>query len=506
MKLHKLYKIMLMFPVVFMLGCSDFLDVNDTPNNPLESQISPNVLLSSGLAGSAFSNANELNRFSAVLVNYLAGAAGSPATYDIYNTNGADFGNQWRTEIYGGALISYKKMIEVADRLEAKAYSGIGKIMMAYTFSIATDVWGDVPYSEALYGDDKLILQPRLDSQRDIYLGNAALGIQGLFDMVKSGLADLDAPTTTKPTTDDIVYGGDIAKWRKAGNSLLLKLALQIRKVEPAVAATIINEVVAGNNYIKSNAENLNVNFGASTGSQNPVYFYTYVSSFMNDLIVSSRYVARLQALNDPRLDKFVTRSAASGNFVTIDNGFRGTLPPVTSGGKANWSRWSTVITGENGVGPVRLVTAAQTSFILAEAALTIPGVNLPAGKTIQNLYQDGIRASMLDTGPITTALTTAQIDTYFAANPAVVTLSGTTEQQLAKIIEQKYIALTGNGLEAWNDWRRTGYPNLPAHQNAVGIDGSRPVRAQYIDQEVARNPNFSPVHLPNERVWWDVD
>ncbi|MEX2233422.1 MAG: SusD/RagB family nutrient-binding outer membrane lipoprotein [Cyclobacteriaceae bacterium] len=73
-------------------------------------------------------------------------------------------------------------------------------------------------------------------------------------------------------------------------------------------------------------------------------------------------------------------------------------------------------------------------------------------------------------------------------------------------MITQKYIASTGNGLEAWNDWRRTGYPDLPTHQNAVGVDGTRPVRAQYIDQEVARNPGFSPVRQPNEKVWWDVD
>ncbi len=491
--MKKVIRIIFLIPLAFMLSCSDFFDVNDTPNNPIS--VTPAVLLPSGLAGSAFANANELNRFTAVLVNYLAGAAGSPAAYDIYNTNGADFGNQWRFEIYGGALISYKKMIEAADAIGAKAYSGIGKIMSAYTFSIATDVWGDVPYSEALSGDDRQIVQPRLDSQEDIYTGNAELGIVGLFDLVKQGLADLDAETTATPGTDDIVYGGNIDNWKRAGNSLLLKLALQIRKVEPQLAADIINEVIAGDDYIKTNAGNLGVKFGGSVGSQSPPYTYTYVSLFINELIVSSRYVARLEALNDPRLDRFVT--APTGNFVTIDNGFRGTLPTPTT----SWSRWSTVVLGENGIGPVKLITNAQVAFILAEALLTIPGVDAPGDKTVEELYQEGITASMLEAG-----VAQEDIDTYFADNPDVVTLSGTTEEQLAKIIEQKYIAMTGNGLEAWNDWRRTGYPDLPPHQNAVGIDGSRPVRAQYIDQEVARNPNFSPVKLPNEKVWWDVD
>jgi len=485
------YSLLLLLALAFA-GCSKYLDVNDTPNNPTD--VPPSLLLPSGLAGSAFSNANELNRFAAVITDYLTGTANSPSNYDVYNINGADFGNQWRFEIYGGALIVYRKMIDAADAVDAKTYSGIGKIMMAYTFSIATDTWGDVPYSEALQGDLELVL-PRIDAQENIYKGGE--GIQSLFDMVREGLADLEMPSTSTPGNDDIVYGGDVDLWKKAGNTLLLKFAMQISERDPALAASVINEVLAKGTgaYITANAENLGVNFGASTGSQNPVYFYVYESSFANDMIVSSRYVSRLQALDDPRLDKFVTRP--SGSFVTLDNGYRGTLPQPTS----SWSRWSTVVTGANGVGPVKLLTNAQRAFILAEAALTLPGINLPAGATAQSLYQEGIRASMLDAG-----LTDTEIDNYFAARPDVVTLSGSTGQQVEQIITQKYIAWTGNGLEAWNDWRRTGYPVLPEHDNAVGVDGTRPVRAQYIDQEVARNPAFTPSPLPNVKVWWDAN
>jgi hypothetical protein len=147
----------------------------------------------------------------------------------------------------------------------------------------------------------------------------------------------------------------------------------------------------------------------------------------------------------------------------------------------------------------VRLITNAQRAFIFAEAKLNLPGVNLPG--TVQGYYQEGIRASMTEAG-----VSADEIDAYFTANPTVVTLEGlSAEQQLEKIIEQKYIALTGNGLEAWNDWRRTGYPRLPESQNARGVGGTRPVRAQYINEEIARNPNFQ-IRQVNERVWWDVD
>jgi len=152
-------------------------------------------------------------------------------------------------------------------------------------------------------------------------------------------------------------------------------------------------------------------------------------------------------------------------------------------------------------VGPVRLVTNAQRCFLLAEAALRLPGLTLPAGKNANVYYQEGINASMTEAG-----MTAAQITTYFTANPTVVNLSGTPDNQLRQIITQKYIALTGNGIEAYNDWRRTGYPVLTEHQNAVGIDGTRPKRINYINNEITRNPNFPTDIFQNARVWWDVN
>lgn len=480
--------------MITISGCSDYLDVNDTPNNPLE--VSPAVLLANGLGGSAFADGNELNRFTSVIMSYLTGTANSPLQYDIYNTTGADFGNQWNGELYNGALISYKHLIERGVETGSPYYSGIGKIMLAYTFSLTTDVWGDVPYSHALQGLDDT--QPRVDSQRDIYLGNSAQGIQSLFDLTREGLTDLNAATSALvPGTDDLVYGGTIASWKRAGNTLLLKFAMTISKREPALAASVINEVIAGNNYINDNAQNLAVRFGSAVGSQSPIHQYVNVTTFRDDMIMSTRFLTLLQGLNDPRIPQMVTSPGAK--FTTLDNGYRGTLPtPSTS-----WSRWGTAVTGAGGVGPVRLVTNAQRAFIFAEAALTIPGVTLPAGKNANDYYQEGIRAHMADMGLATTA-----VNAYFSdvANVNRVNLNGTVDNQVSQIITQKYISWTGNGIEAWNDWRRTGYPVLLPHQNAVGVDGTRPVRAVYTNNEMSRNPNFPTGIFQNARVWWDVD
>lgn len=470
--------------MLFFLGCDSFLDVNVSPNSP--EAVPPSVLLPTALAGAAFANGNELNRFSSTVMDYNYGAAGGPAGWDIYNTTGGDFGNQWRFEIYGGSLISCNELIKSAEKTGAKSYVGIAKIIKAYVFSIATDTWGDVPYSQALNG--ATFPQPRIDKQEDIYKGNPALGIQSIFDLVREGIADLNATSTTNPTVDDIVYGGSVANWRKAGYSLMLKMAMQISGKEPALATTIINEVTAPTipPYITANNENLAVKFGSSVGSQSPIYTWTYVSLFQNDMMASTGYVNLLTGLGDPRLDVFVTKP--SGSFVTYENGFTGTLAPV-----ANRSKWSTAVTGVNGVGPIRLITNAQVNFMLAEAKLTLPGVTLAT--SAQTLFQQGITAHFAEYN--------VPIGGYLAANG---TLTGTTAQQQEQIITQKYIASTGNGLEAWNDYRRTGYPNFPEHLNAIGIDGTRPKRCAYINEEVQRNPNFTPIVQPNVKVWWDVN
>ncbi len=488
---------------MIFVGCNKFLDVNDTPNNPLEVQ--PSTLLPTGLAGTAFAVSNELNRFASTIMSVTAGVSNTPAAWDIYNSvTGAEFGNQWNFELYGGALINYKKMIEAAEAQQGATYAGIGKIMTAYTFSVVTNTWGDVPYSEALQGDVELTT-PRLDSQRDIYLGNTAENIQGLMDMVREGLADLDRESILNPGATDLVYGGNMDRWRRAGNSLLLKLAIQISQVEPTISAQVIQEVMESNQYINENAGNLSVRFGGQVGSHSPLWTLTHNSLFQNELLISTRFLNLLQGLNDPRLPRFVTRveltPGGSPTYVTIDNGFRGVVPLATLANPQRPGRsvYNTYATGISGEGPVRLLTYAQTSFILAEAV-----VRFGLAGDAQALYAQGVRASMSEAG-----ISAEDIETYFLENPTVVTLSGTNDQRIEQIITQKYISLFSNGLEQWNDWRRTGYPILPEHQNAIGVDGTRPVRAVYLFTEQQRNPNFPQGNLvpeSNVPVWWDVN
>jgi len=477
---------LLLFAVSFF-SCNKFVDVNQNPNNPLT--VPPATLLPTTTLGIAFANANALGQVTSLLVQYNAGSANQAANnYDIFDIDN-QLDNQWNNEIYGGAgTLNNLQILIDQNSTTNPAYAGIAKLEKAYIISIATDLWGDVPYSQA--GQGLKFPQPRFDKQEDIYLGNAALGIQSLFDLVKEGIADLDKPSVFKPGADDLVYKGDLSKWKRMGNTLLLKFALQISNRNAALAKSTIESVLAGNNFINTNALDFEVPFGSTQGNQNPHYSFNNVNR-TTDLMLSSRFLALSRSLNDTvRLAKFYTKP--TGTFVAINNGYaQSTTPPA----QATRSRYNVYVTGTAGEAPVRLLTNFGVQFILAEAALILGTPGDPNA-----YYQAGIKASMQKVG-----MTTAEIDNYFATNPSVVTLSGTTEQKRQQIITQKYIAWVGNAIEAYNDYRRTGYPALTLPLNTTGDNPNViPKRLPYTPNELTRNPNApTPRPKTDVKVWW---
>ena len=465
-------------------SCKKYLAVNTSPNNP--TVVPPAVLLPTTTIGIAFANSNDLDRATSAITQQIAGVANQTQGYDVYNFSGA-FDNQWNGEIYGGSVNNCVALIN-QDSATNPIYSGIAKLEMAYAFSLATDIWGDVPYSQA--GQGAIYTYPRFDKVQDIYQGNASLGITSLFDLVKSGLADLAKPNNVlKPKVDDIVYGGDATKWTRVGNTLLLKFAIMLTNTNPTLAKSVIQSVIDGNNYINSTALDFEVPFSSSTGNQNPIYNFNYVNR-PGDQMLSSRMLNLAKSLNDTlRLAKFFTKP--NGVFTGFDNG--STAVPAA---QANRSQYGTYLIGTTGSAPIRLLTYFQVNFILAEAALVLG----TTGGTANAYYQAGIKASMLKVGMVQ-----SDIDAYFLANPTVVNLSGTTEQQRQQIITQKYIAWIGNGIEVFDDYRRTGYPVLALPNNPGGDDPTViPTRLPYTNGELSTNPNApNPRPLVDVKLWW---
>ena len=526
MKNHKLLGITLATAVVLSaLGCNrdKFLDVNTTPNLPTE--VTMPVLLTSTIINTGFMATNDMGRATALLTQQYAGLANQPLQYDTWTLRGS-FDNQWNFELYGGTLINAQTLINLANTKASPAYGGIAKLLKAYNFAVVTDLYGDIPYSQALQGTANL--RPRYDKQEDIYKGNTNLGIQGLIALVQEGLADLDKPSPVKPgITDDPVYGklrttgavnnANIANWKKMGNTLLLKLANTISKKEPVLAASIINQAAAG--AFATNDDDFDVPFGASTGNQNPLYNYNFVTR-PDDQMLSQTILSVMAATNDPRLPIYFTTTqpvsttapivnatgttTTVGTFTGYANGSGLTVParvPVsTNTALTNRSRYAAYIRGGSGEAPARLLTNAQRLFILAESALNLPGFN-PAGVTgtAQSFYTAAIKASMTKAGIASTA-----VDAYLAANPSVATLN--TATALQQIITQKWIASVGNGLESYNDYRRTNFPTLAPVINAAGDDKKFPQRFSYPLSELNANAgaeNQNTGLLTSVPVWW---
>ncbi|WBA40236.1 SusD/RagB family nutrient-binding outer membrane lipoprotein [Hymenobacter canadensis] len=510
MKYYKLATLALAGTVAFASSsCDNFLDVNNNPNNAATAP--PSVLLTSTAITTAFANGNEINRITSLLVQHVAGTANQAAGQDVYNIRGG-LDNQWQGELYPGALQNAQELIEAANRSSSPAYAGIGKLLKAYNFAVTTDLWGDIPYSQALGGLARL--QPRFDRQEDIYKG--ADGIQSLDELVKEGIADLSQTTNVllPSVTDDPIYRGDLSKWRRLGNTLRLKFANTISRREPALARTIINEVIASNNFISRNEDDFQVPFGGSVGNRNPIYDFNGVNVVGStpgqrpfDITLSQRLLDSMRLKNDPRLPIYfntvpntvpgATVTSNLGTFFGFQNGNNVAAPALA----INRSKYNVYITGNAGEAPIRLITNSQRLFIMAESALML-GTST-GGSTVQMLYQDAIRASMTKAG-----LTTAQVDAYFAANPSIAILSGSQATQLNQIMTQKWISMVGNGYEAFNDYRRTGYPKLALVLNPQGDDPTIiPKRFVYPASETSGNSNNAPAVLPGTvvPVWWDV-
>jgi len=485
-------------------GCQKFLDVNVSPNNA--TAVPPSVQLPTILVGSGFVVGNTLGRDGDLFIQHYAGLANQPATEDRYAING-NYDNEWQYDLYGNNLNGAQTLI-ASTQASSPAYSGIAKLVKAYNFALLTDMWGDIPYTNALQGLGSI--HPTFDKQQDIYEGTN--GVQSLFDLVRDGLADLDKTSVLAPSGDDIVYKGNLTQWKKMGNMLLLKFANTVSRKDPALATQVINEVLkkGAGAIFSANTDDFQVPFGTAVGNTNPFYAYN-VTNRPDDQMASVRILDSLAVNNDPRLPFFFTttpgydaptENTPFGKFTGYNNGSGLTPPPrptipgstLTDYTKTGRSVYGPYVVGTGGEAPVRQLTNFQRAFILAESV-----IRLNTAGDANALYQEGIRQSMLKVG-----VSTSDINAYFAANPNVVTLSGSNDHKVNQIIRQKWIAWVGNGYEAWNDYRRTGYPQLQPALNVV-FTPNIPQRLLYPPSEIAANRDNVPTTsvTVSDPVWW---
>ncbi len=502
---------------------SDFGDMNVNPTQattlPPEMQFTSVQLAT---AGSRYETWRVNLIYGEAIVQHLAQTwwAGDKYTFvEDWSTS------LWRTA-YSGAGVSWRAALRNVEDLLARLKSmkeegeevdnliAATRIWRVLIYQRVTDTYGDTPYLEGAKGYLEGTFAPRYDDQESIYM-----------DMLKE-LEEAVAQFTPGQRTygsADLVYGGDIDKWRKFGNSLMLRVALRLVKVDPTTAQQWAVKAINGGT-MESNEDIAYIQHqsGPSTG---PAGINTNANSevfAVDNPRLSQTFVNWMKTHNDPRLP--VLGAVIKDGQVITDPDVQKGMPngyttstiqqhPSWSGSMDDYSRVNPILTDLDD--PFFFLTYAQVAFMRAEAA-----VRGWTGEDAAQLYADGVRAAMkqlelYDAGGAAT-ISDAAIDAYLMANPF------DAARALEQINTQYWAASFLDGIESWANWRRSGYPELepspvddptPYPGNVTG--GAIPRRLTYPPSEGALNAEHYQEALTRQGlrgdpsdlavpVWWD--
>ena len=478
----KLALVALVVSLVWAAGaCESLTEVNENPNAP--SDVPAGLLLPNAIrlavedvygTGQYFSHTGIWPQ-QIVQIQYPDEEEGliRPARMEIY----------W-TDFYADELMDIQTVLHKGVESGDANVEAVGRIWKTWIFHIVTDLWGDVPYSEAHYGADNTT--PAYDRQADIYAGMLA-------DLTTAA-GMLQNPDASDFGGGDLIYGSNFEAWRRFANSLRMRLAMRLSEVDAATARTEFAAAYAAGGF-QSNADNATLNWPGSP-YENPFYENRVIDA-RDDHGISATLLDTLVSLADPRLPLYAEPAARDGEYRGHHNGMQ-TIPVGTS--LDDFSRIGDFWRFDGAATPTMIMSYAEVLFLQAEAAWRGWTAGAPA-----TLYSEAIRANMNQYDPVGPSDT--EIDDYLAQ--PVVAYDGTLEQ----ILLQKWIALWMNGPEAWSDNRRT---DLPALVPGPDMFLSRiPVRLMYPDTEQSLNLTNLNAALAQQGmtsidlvtpVWWDVN
>lgn len=488
---NKVLTLGLLSTLGFMTSCSDFGSENITPNaasTPVTSALLTEAItgvppttatgaLLDGVAGRLTGLAPETRLFA----QYW-----SQTQYpenSLYSTTFADW-----SRYYAVTLEDLQTIIDYNTDPSTKAYVAqfgsnnnqlaIARILKAYMFWVITDRWGDVPYFDAL----KKNTQVKYDSQQAIYAD--------LFKELKEASAQFDGGTAF---SGDIIYGGSAAKWKKFANSMRMLMAMRLSKVDPTTGKTEFAAAYSdAAGYISTNADNAFLQYTDANQFRNPD---NALFDGRNDYAVSDVLVNKLKALSDPRLPVYAAPTS-TGEYSGLPYGLNRNLLIQYTGANESSAPGTKILAKTQ---PGYIITAAQ--MLLAKSEAAVRGWITDDATTA---YNAAIKASWEQYGVYDA--------TKFTAYTTSTAVAPTQADFLAKIGDQRWIALYPNGTEAWIEWRRTGYPDLKPTPYAVNDSKEIPRRYGYPNTEPTLNTaayNEAVSKLSNgdktsSRVWWD--
>lgn len=505
--------------LVVLVGssCSEsYFDINTNPNSLPTA--SPNYVFTNAINTSATNIAGtSAGQGSSEIGFYWSGQWTQGNGYIIntaqfaYNFTNGDF-NYW--DNYYDNLQDYEYVINNADANNQKFLKGPAKVMKALLYQQLVDMYGNVPYSDALKGTASLA--PKFDDQKTIY--------ENLIKLLDEAIVDLKANAFAGAFVgSDIIFRGNTTKWAQFANSLKLRILIRQSKVagREAYIKPEINKIISeGSGFITG--EEVGVGgptfYLATAGKLNPVYDrWGYDANgakrALNNYPRPTQFLINtLKANGDTLRMKRIAyaNSGENGNapgtslLKEVSANYSGTPFGVSSGYlPANTVPLgpSLLVKGEYNR-PYILMTASEVQFLLAEAKERYADITLP--QTAQGYFEEGIKQSFRVLGANVAgaeAYKGSGIVNYdWAASP----------NKLSAIAIQKWISFVNfNGLEAWAEYRRTNLPETPQSIQLVG-ETKRPLRFFYPNTESGSNGTNveaqGAIDVFTTKLFWDVD
>ncbi|MDO9039399.1 MAG: SusD/RagB family nutrient-binding outer membrane lipoprotein [Lutibacter sp.] len=466
---------LLLFGLLVSVGCdSDFEEINKDPNNPTSV---PSSLLIPGVVRGAQNNSYS---------TFIGGDMGACWSQQFAKVQYNDeeryiprqsvITNVWDTW-YSVVIADADAMHTIASAEENNNMMGVALTLQAYGYAFLTDVYGDIPFTEAMKAATEGNIAPVYDSQEVVYAG--------VLDMLDEAIALLGTSGTIDGT-NDILYGGNANLWKKFASSLKFRVLMRASG-KMSVAADLQALVNAGNLF-SSNADDAKLVYLSANPSANPLY-ESIVYGTRSEWKINSKMVDILTAGNDPRLAVYAQKNA-DGIYRGKPSGYNDV--PSDDYNYTNVSALGTFYLRPEL--PGFFMSYPQLQFLMAEAVTKgyISG-------NANTYYLNGITASLQFNG------VSGSVITSFLAERA---LSTTQTQALEQIATQNWIALFSQGVESWNEWRRTRYPLL-----TPAVDGAFnqiPYRYNYPTTESSINKaNYDAAvasqgaDLLTTKIWW---
>jgi hypothetical protein len=488
--MKKLFVIIMGIALSFT-GCdiSDFGDTNKNVNGPLEGNTA--TLLSGAMTNFATRQGRPYRITPTLYVQYFMQL--------VYNDEMlyADYPGYWQS-YYVQVLSNLKLVIDIVTDPESASdpavvgngdlanQQAVAMIFKAVVFKRVTDLFGDVPYSNALTAET---LTPVYDSQEDIYADMIAQ-VKEARDMI-----DVNNPGPT----GDAIYGGNMTKWVKFANSFLMQMALQLSEASTSIdaQAEFASALANSGGVIETLDEEAWYQFDTQNGFNNPWNWMRPADYGVSEELISSmKGYGNNAVTSNTTFDNRILVMQEDTSEAGLPYGYLDYADPSASVASVLLAPGT----------PLPLLTAGYTWLNRAEAAS-----RGWTSEVVADMLTNGIMASFASMEALydpTGALAMGDGASYAAARVTDIGTAG----ELNVIGEEKWIALYPLGYDSWSEWRRTGVPALQPAADAIN-SGAIPRRYNYPAEEVTLNStnygtgvsSLSPATDNNtSRVWWN--